>query len=282
MRGSETPPLKSKAAWGPFTAMLLGIFHHRSLWGVLLLCWLALLAACAPTGIYHTVLPGQTLYRIAKTYDVDERELARVNHINDPTTLKVNQRLFVPGVTQSRSVAVPTITPPAAPAPPAKPATPAPPAPPARQEPAVSESKPAVVKPPARGTTTAVKPAKGIFVWPAKGKLLNRFGKNGQNTYKGIEIGLPAGTPVAAAAAGKVIFSGNAIRGYGNLVILEHSDGYFTVYGYNQKNLATLNDHVGQGDRIALSGTPPNGQSPRLHFEIRHGKGAVDPLFFLP
>jgi lipoprotein NlpD len=93
---------------------------------------------------------------------------------------------------------------------------------------------------------------------------------------------VPQGTKVAAAASGKVIYSGNAIPGYGNLVILEHSNSYFSVYGYNQKNLVKMDDFVGQGDEIALSGVPPSGQSARLHFEIRKGKSAVNPILYLP
>ena len=100
--------------------------------------------------------------------------------------------------------------------------------------------------------------------------------------YKGIEIAVPQGTKVIAVASGKVIYSGNAIPGYGNLVIIEHSDSFFSVYGYNQKNLVKMDDFVGQGDAIALSGVPPNGQSARLHFEIRKGKSAVNPILYLP
>jgi lipoprotein NlpD len=143
------------------------------------------------------------------------------------------------------------------------------------------EAKPplAAAKAPA---ASAAKPEKGVFIWPAKGKLLTKFGTQGQKVYKGIEIGVPKGTAVVAAASGKVIYSGNAIPGYGNLVILEHSDSFFSVYGYNQENLVKMDDHVGQGDRIALSGLPPSGQSARLHFEIRRGKSAVNPILYLP
>lgn len=241
-----------------------------------------LAVACAQTGIYHTVQPGQTLYRIAKTYEVDERELARANRITDPTTIKVSQRIFIPGANQLRRVPATATVKPAAAVPPVYTAAPPPPvAPKPATKPTAIVAKPAPALP-AKDSVATVQPAKGLFIWPAKGKLLNKFGKNGQNTYKGIEIGVPAGTQVVAAAAGKVIFSGNAIRSYGNLIILEHSDGLFTVYGFNSKNLVALNNHVGQGDRIALSGSPPNGKSPRLHFEIRQGKAAVDPIFYLP
>lgn len=263
--------------------MSLAMSRHSLLLRLLLFSsCLVLAVACAQTGIYHTVQPGQTLYRIAKTYEIDERKLAQVNRISDPTTIKVSQRIFIPGATQLRRVPAAITVKPASAVPPVY--TAAPPLPVAPRP----ASKPAatVVKPvppqPAKDSVFKAQAVSGLFIWPAKGRLLNKFGKHGQNTYKGIEIGVPAGTHVVAAAAGKVIFSGNAIRSYGNLIILEHSDGLFTVYGYNSKNLVALNNHVGQGDKIALSGSPPNGKSPRLHFEIRQGKAAVDPIFYLP
>jgi len=243
---------------------------------ILLVSYLLLISACAPTGIYHTVQPGQTLYRIAKIYDVDETRLARINRIKDPRQLKISQRLFIPGVSQRRKV--PASVPTERSAPPNVVSAPAA----TQKKPATTQSPPATKKPSLSSSAPAVKPAKGIFIWPVKGKVLNKFGTKGQNVYKGIEIDAPKGTAVVAAASGKVIYSGNAIPGYGNLVILEHSDSYFSVYGYNQKTLVKRDDHVGQGERIALSGVPPNGQSARLHFEIRKGKSAVNPILYLP
>lgn len=237
---------------------------------------LLLIAACAPTGIYHTVQPGQTLYRIAKIYELDERQLASVNRIKDPTQLKVNQRLFIPGVSHQRRV--PAHAQPVDDTPPRVSSSPVTPS----QKLTATQGSPRVNKPPTESSVSSVKPVKGLFVWPANGKVLNKFGAQDQNVYKGIEIGVPNGTKVVAAASGKVIYSGNGIPGYGNLVILEHSDSYFSVYGYNQKILVKSNDHVGQGEEIALSGSPPNGQSARLHFEIRKGKSAVNPILYLP
>jgi len=249
---------------------------------IIKLCLLLLLfcqvLSCAPTGIYHTVKPGQTLYRIAMTYDVDEDRLAQINNIKDPTQLKVNQKVFIPGVTQLRNVPV-TVAKPSAVRGPAQTtssrATTA-------KQPAKTAQKPSTGKPAAPQPDLSSKPNKGIFIWPARGKILNKFGSQSQKVYKGIEIGVPKGTKVVAAAPGKVIYSGNAIPGYGNLVIVEHSDSFFSVYGYNQKNLVKMYDFVGQGDEIALSGVPPNGQSARLHFEIRKGKSAVNPILYLP
>jgi lipoprotein NlpD len=87
---------------------------------------------------------------------------------------------------------------------------------------------------------------------------------------------------VVSAAAGRVIYSGNGIRGYGNLIILKHDDSFYTIYGFNAKNLVESGSFVSKGEKIALAGSPPNGGSPRLYFEIRHGKTAVDPIFYLP
>jgi len=244
---------------------------------ILLFVWVGLFTACAPqTGIYHTVKPGQTLYRIAKTYGIEESRLAQINNINDPRQLKVNQRLYIPGISQPRKVPSTASTSTSKPTRVTTTATVK------QKKPAVVAKQPSVKKPASTKTTSSAKPVKGTFIWPAKGKLLNKFGKQSKNVYKGIEIGVPKGTAVVAAASGKVIYSGSAITGYGNLVILEHSDSYFSVYGYNQKNLVKMDDHVGQGDKIALSGLPPNGQSARLHFEIRKGKSAVNPILYLP
>ena len=243
---------------------------------ILLVGCLLLITACAPTGIYHTVQPGQTLYRIAKTYDIDEAYLARTNRINDPTQLKVSQKLYIPGARQLRKVPANTETAGSSPAR----ATSAPVS--AKKKPTSTHSTPSIKKPVTSATAPTAKAVKGIFIWPVKGRVLNQFGTQGQNVYKGIEIDVPKGTAVVAAASGKVIYSGNAIPGYGNLVILEHSDSFFSVYGYNQQTLVKNNDHVGQGEKIALSGLPPNGQSARLHFEIRKGKSAVNPILYLP
>ncbi|WP_225911698.1 murein hydrolase activator EnvC family protein [Desulfuromonas versatilis] len=99
---------------------------------------------------------------------------------------------------------------------------------------------------------------------------------------KGIEIAAAPGSAVQSSAAGQVIYSGNGVKGFGNLIILKHDDSFYTVYGYNQSNLVKAGTFVGQGQKIALSGRPPSGGNPRLHFEIRHGKQAVDPIFYLP
>lgn len=240
-----------------------------------------LLVSCAPVGIYHVVEPGQTLYRIAKVYSVDEARLAKVNGITDPKQLTAGQRLYIPGAVLARDVPVER---PKAPPPPV---VPPPPVKPVKPKPAqtVAKTKSATQKPVPVGTAEAIpgpRPAPGTFVWPVRGQVVAEFGTAAGKSSKGIEIAVPHGTPVIASAAGKVIYSGNGIRGYGNLIILEHAENFFTVYGYNTKNLVAVDSFVGQGDRIALSGAPSDSKSPRLHFEIRKGKTAANPIFYLP
>jgi septal ring factor EnvC (AmiA/AmiB activator) len=124
--------------------------------------------------------------------------------------------------------------------------------------------------------------AKGKFLWPVKGNVVRSFGNNGGSVSKGLEISAPSGSVIRASAAGKVTYSGNEIKGYGNLIILKHDESFFTVYGFNQENLVHTGEYVGKEQQIALLGLPPGGDSPRLHFEIRRGKEALDPLHFLP
>ncbi len=257
-----------------------------------------LLAGCQPAahkGVYHTVERGQTLYRISKVYEVDERHLARINGITDPTQLRVGDQIFIPGAESLRPVPATVGQPgtppgPAASAPaPAASATPAPPRPAAgpRTAPTPPASPPATakaptVKPPSPPAARRPAPEKGRFAWPLQGAIVRRFGQQNGESCKGVQIAATRGTPVLAAAAGKVTYSGDGIRGYGNLIIVKHDEVYFTVYGFNERNLVEVGTYVSKGQRIALSGVAPDGGPARLHFEIRRGKEAVDPIFYLP
>jgi lipoprotein NlpD len=252
---------------------------------ILVILFLLLLpSACSsPRGVYHTVHEGQTLYRIGRVYDIDERYLARVNRIDDPTQLRVGIRLFIPGASRLREVPVATAK--APPAPQALLPRPAPKAPAALQRPpAVPAPAPASRTPrsPAAGKPAAAVAVAGKFAWPLQGNLLKGFGGNGGSPIKGLEIAAARGTTIRSAAAGRVIYSGDGIRSYGNLIILKHDDDFFTVYGFNDKNIVEVGSFVSKGERIALSGVPPAGGKPRLYFEIRRGKEPVDPIFYLP
>jgi lipoprotein NlpD len=239
---------------------------------------LATLVSCAtPKGVYHKVKEGQTLYRISREYRVEEAYLARINNISDPTELQIGKRLFIPGAT--RVLSVPATD---------KPSSPPvvfQPRPPVKTKPkATTKTKQTTSKSRQSVTlkTPPAKPDKQRFKWPLKGKVIRRFSEKGKDPSKGIEISVPEKTPVKAAAAGSVIYSGDGIRGYGNLIIVKHDDSFFTVYGYNRRNLVRSGAFVSKGQKIAYSGSPPGGGAPRLHFEIRYGKKSVDPAKYLP
>ena len=243
---------------------------------------LLLLVAGCETGIYHTVSEGQTLYRISHVYGIDETYLARVNGIGDPAHLQIGTRLFVPGADHVRRV-------PAVAANRVRPA-----------DNAAGSSPPSAAqtqRPPATGASAAAEPrqpepappppsaarAPEKLKWPARGDVLRSFSARAQaGAGRGIEIALAENSPVVAAEAGKVIYSGNGVAGYGHLVIIQHTDELFTVYGFNRQNLVKQGRFVSRGERIALSGVPPSGGRPRLHFEVRKGKQPVDPLGYLP
>ncbi len=115
--------------------------------------------------------------------------------------------------------------------------------------------------------------------WPVVGgTLTSTFGRRGKRAHEGIDIGAKEGTPVLAAAAGVVIYSGSGIKGYGNLVIVRHPNGLVTVYAHNKRNLARDGQKVRAGESIAEVGSSGRSTGPHLHFEVRIGDKPVDPL----
>jgi murein DD-endopeptidase MepM/ murein hydrolase activator NlpD len=121
--------------------------------------------------------------------------------------------------------------------------------------------------------------AGGKFIWPVEGKLMSEYGSKGDGLHNdGINIAAPKGAPVFAAAPGVVAYAGNEIRGFGNLLLIQHADGWMTAYAHNDKLLVRRGDRVQQGQQISAVGATGNVSSPQLHFEIRRGKRAVDPL----
>ncbi|PLX72107.1 MAG: hypothetical protein C0615_12865 [Desulfuromonas sp.] len=232
------------------------------------------LVACATghrPGVYHTVRKGQTLYTISRVYDIDEHYLARINGVADPTELQVGKRIYIPGAAVAKPVPVTVRE--AAPKPPQKVTKVTKPAP----AKSVSNPKPIVRQKSTPAKKTPV--SKEKFIWPVKGEIVRKFGSG---TSKGLEIAVNSGTPVSSAAAGKVIYSGSGITGYGNLVIVRHDESFFTVYGYNRKNIVEAGAFVSKGEKIAYSGKPPSGGENRVYFEIRYGKKPVNPLSYLP
>lgn len=234
-----------------------------------------LLGGCSSSrpaaSVYHTVKEGQTLYRIGMIYQVDAQRIARVNGISDPRQLRVGQRLYIPGATARKEV--PPVKVAAKPAPAVAKASP-PPAPARPSSPPTVKAPPRAAPSPPPGSRPSTA-HKAQFSWPVSGKVVRHFGQKDGEACRGVQIAVPSGTPVTASAPGRVTFSGDQIRGYGHLVIVKHDDAFYTVYGLNNKNLVEVGAQVAKGTRIALSGE-------RLHFEIRRGKEALNPIFYLP
>ena len=120
------------------------------------------------------------------------------------------------------------------------------------------------------------------FLWPVKGKVLQPFGTLGKGLHNdGINIEVAEGTPVRAAEDGVVAYAGNELRGFGNLLLIKHADGWMSAYAHNQELLVNRGDKVRRGQTIAKSGKTGNVTSPQVHFELRRGTQAVDPTEFL-
>ena len=155
--------------------------------------------------------------------------------------------------------------------PPPAAATP-PPGAPAEQRVVALSPPPASVSPPgSRG-----------FVWPVHGQVISEYGSTGKGQHNdGINIAVPRGTPVVAADDGVVAYAGNELRGFGNLLLIRHSDGWMTAYAHNDTLLVKRGQSVRRGQEIATVGDSGGVSQPQLHFEVRQGTRAVDPMSFL-
>jgi murein DD-endopeptidase MepM/ murein hydrolase activator NlpD len=120
------------------------------------------------------------------------------------------------------------------------------------------------------------------FLWPVQGKVISNFGpKKGGLNNDGINIAAPEGATVIAADNGVVAYAGNELRGFGNLLLIRHADGWVTAYAHNEKLLVKRGEKVKRGQAIAQIGSTGNVPSPQLHFELRKGTDPVDPLKYL-
>jgi lipoprotein NlpD len=227
-----------------------------------------------PSPDFHTVKRGDTLYSIALEHGADYREVAQWNSLDDPTKIRIGQQLRVAapaGEERQAQIGVARIagrveSRPLEPGPQSAP-QPALPSSAARQEP----------KPEPAAAPVAATPL-GQFMWPAKGKILAEFA---EPRKKGIDIDGKPGDPVVAAAAGRVTYIGTGIPGMGKLVVIKHDNGYITVYAHNRDILVKEQQAVARGQRIAELGSTDS-ERPKLHFQIRKGASAVDPLLYLP
>lgn len=246
-------------------------------------------AVGAPT--VHFVNRGDTLASIARKNRISASELARANGLDPSAKLKIGARLNVPGArTAAVAAAVPapvaaapaagTLQPVAAAPVPATRMAAAAPVQSARlaQATANVEEKPAETPAKAADATGALP----TFRWPVRGKVVTSYGaKTNGKSNDGINLAVPEGTPVKAAEDGVVAYSGNELKGYGNLVLVRHSNGYVTAYAHASELLVKRGDTIKRGQVIAKSGQSGEVASPQLHFEIRKGSSPVDPLQFL-
>ncbi|MBW3549578.1 MAG: peptidoglycan DD-metalloendopeptidase family protein [Proteobacteria bacterium] len=208
-------------------------------------------------GATATVRRGDTLYRIASEHGIATRDLAAWNGIAPPYTIYPGQRLrLYPGAGgRSAGSARPT---------------------------APSSRPPAARRPPSSSPASPAAPVdSGIaWRWPADGQLLNRF-IAGDPTKQGIDIGGSGGAPVSAAADGVVVYSGSGLVGYGELIIIKHSEQWLSAYGHNRNRLVNEGQLVKAGEQIAELGRSGAARD-MLHFEVRYNGKPVDPLGYLP
>jgi len=156
---------------------------------------------------------------------------------------------------------------------------PPPPPPPAAAPPAPAE-KLAALPPPVPTPTPG---GARTFIWPVHGRIIGHYGNGEGGTHNdGINIAAAAGTPVLAADSGTVAYAGNELRGYGNLVLIKHANGWLTAYAHNAVLLVKRGELVRRGQPIARVGATGAVNQPQLHFEIRHGTRALDPGDYLP
>lgn len=221
---------------------------------------------------YYLVQPGDTLYSIAWRYDISYHLLAGWNGIRAPAyQIFPGQRL--------------RLKPPAKRHPKLPPPKPAQAADSGEARPPLGPS-PSPQKPVTRAnrpvqTSAVTKSLKLLWTWPTKGKVVQTFFP-GDDNRKGIWIHGQMGQQVSAAEAGKVVYAGNGLVGYGNLIIIKHDRSYLSAYGYNSKLLVKEGDMVRKGEVVAHMGTPNIGGQPVLHFEIRRQGKPVNPLPLLP
>ncbi len=189
-------------------------------------------------GIYHRVEKGQTLWRIAKLYDISIDDIVKANRIPKATQISVGQLLFIPNAAEKRTL---------------------------------------------ENVPSADIFDKADFIWPVKGRMMSFYGsKNNGVSNKGIDICVREGVNVVASRSGKVVFCDAKLKGYGQTVILDHLDGFSTLYAHNSVVLVKQGEMVKQGQPIAKVGSSGRVSRPCLHFEIRKGDKSQNPFYYLP
>jgi murein DD-endopeptidase MepM/ murein hydrolase activator NlpD len=236
----------------------------------------------------HTVASGETLFSLGRKYGISPYTIADLNGLSHNKPLDIGQSLRIPAngapVTASQEPKIAD-----------------------QQQVAANESEPQIIdapknlvaknslaaeevavvtptakQPPQPAAETIANPTGGAMRWPVKGKIISEYGAkpNGLKN-EGINIAVPEGTGVRAAESGVVAYAGNELKGYGNLVLIRHEGGWVTAYAHASELFVKRGDTVKRGDVIAKAGQTGSVSSPQLHFEVRKGATAMDPMKFL-
>lgn len=244
-----------------------------------------------PKGRQHLVAKGDTLFSVARQYKVMPHTLARVNGIKTPFVIRLGERLLIPEETQTAShtdtvsevvPGDPGLAPAALPAPLGNVPTDLgrdfsgpPPQARARAGLPVPAVRPGGIPP----RTVS----RSGFQWPVRGRVISGFGSKAKGLQNdGINIAAAPGTPVVAARSGTVAYVGNELRGFGNLVLIKHPGGWVSAYAHNDQLLVKRGEKVNRGQKIATVGQTGGVGRSQLHFELRRGRRAIDPVPHLP
>jgi murein DD-endopeptidase MepM/ murein hydrolase activator NlpD len=193
-------------------------------------------------GLVHTVKAGQTLSDISATYDVPSSAITLANGLNSDSPMFAGTRLAIPAADSAFWYTVTALS---------------------------------------RGTMAQ-------FIWPSQGAVVSAFGwrqhpvRQVRHHHDGIDIDVPEGSTVYASAGGKVTSYSEEPAGYGNVLILEHGGGFYTLYGHLKSVLVTTGQYIEKGQPVAISGNTGISAGPHLHFELRNGEFPLDPMSFLP
>jgi murein DD-endopeptidase MepM/ murein hydrolase activator NlpD len=248
--------------------------HRREARTGVLFFSLAISGACAhtpppmhpsgPEGSFYVIQAGDTLASLARERRVPLEDLAEINGLPENGPLTAGQVIFV-------------LTP--------DPLAPAPAVVRQAEETAAASLREAAApteKPGIPETSNDPGKDKEGLRWPLpEGRISSAFGRRWGRKHEGIDLAAPVGTPVLAAKGGRVLYAGNSLQGYGNMVVLQHADDLLTAYAHNSVLLVRVGDRVRAGQTIARVGQSGKATGPHLHFEVRQGQIPVNPLRFL-
>ena len=207
-----------------------------------------------PAPNIHVVERGETFYGVARRFNVDTRSLALINALPRPWIIYPGDEILLPpGADEIGQLVAPT---------------------------AIAANNVATPSRQARAAT----PARGpVFIWPVSGPILRPYGEDAAGQQNdGLDLAVEPGGDVRAAAAGEVVYAGNELSGFSNLVLIRHADGWISAYANAESLLVQEGDSVKQGQAIAHGGATSSAHELRLHFELRRGKSPVDPARYLP